>query len=661
MAALHHDHIKERIGDNRRFIRCDRFPASCPHFLSRLSKVIGAGIDNPEDLISLRPSLSSKEMVIVLDNAESILDPQGANGWEIYGIVEELTRFGNVCLVITTRITTIPPDCETLNIPTLSTGAAQVAFYHIYKHGGRSDSVNGILNQLDFHPLSVTLLATVAHQNEWDDDRLTREWEQRRTGVLRTEHQTSLAASIELSLASPLFNELGPDARGLLGVVAFYPQGVNEKNISWLFLTAPDVPRIFDKFCILSLTYRSNGFITMLVPLRDHLRPNDPQSFPLFCETKERYFARMAVEPEPQKIEFKDTRWIVSEDVNVEHLLDVLTSVDPDSKDVWDACLNFTRYLAWHKPRQIVLSPKIEALPIDHPSKPECLFAVAVLFSSIGNFTEQIRLLNIVLKLRREQRNGFWVAFTLERLSGANRMLGLHKEGIHQAAEALQIYQRLGTKARVARCLDQLARLFHDVGQLDAAEEAAIHSSKLLPEKGEEFKVCLSHRTLGNIYCPKGEKEKAIYRLKMSLEIASSFNWQDHQFWTHFALAGLFLTEREFEDAHGHITQAKSHVLNDTYYLGRTALLQAGILFGRSMLEDATSEVLRALEIFEKVCASKDLERCRAALQVIEGGVENGVTLSGSGELLERVSCLALVDPLSSALSALFYRAHSLP
>ena len=297
-----------------------------------------------------------------LDNAESILDPQGTDAMKICALVDELSQLPTLCLCITSRISTVPHECETFEIPMLSMDAACRAFYRIYKCDERPNLVNEVLEQLDFHPLSITLLATIEHQNKWGTDRLKRERKIRRTGVLQTRHNKSFSATIELSLASPMFQELGPDARALLGVIAFFPQGIDEKNVNWLFPTISNVVNIFDGFCVLSLTYRSNGFITMLAPLRDYLSPEDPKSSSLLCMAKGRYFTRLSIELDPNKPNFGEARWIASEDVNVEHLLDIFTTIEADSENVWDACANFLRHLYWHKKRLTVLSPKIEGL-----------------------------------------------------------------------------------------------------------------------------------------------------------------------------------------------------------------------------------------------------------------------------------------------------------
>ena len=477
-------------------------------------------------------------MFIVLDNAESILDPRGADAQEIYAVVEELSQIGNICLCITSRITTIPLDCKRLDVPTLSMDAARGAFYRIYNNE-RSNIIDNILEQLDFHPLSVTLLATLAHQNGWDNSRLAREWEQRQTSMLKTEHNTSLAATIELSLASPMFKELGPHARELLGVIAFFPQGIYENNLDWLFPTIADRGNIVDRFCILSLTSRSNGFITMLAPIRDHFGPRDPRTSPLLCATKDRYSGRLRLlgDLEPDQPGFGESRWIRSEDANVEHLLNVSTSFGADSDDTWDACSSFISHLSWHKPRTTVLGPKIEGLPDGHRSKPQCLLQLSQLFESLGNYVEQKRVLTRVLELVRRQGNKTLVARALRYLVRANRMLGHYEEGIQQSKETLEICEQLGDAEEKARCWSDLGWLLLEDNRFDAAEEAASHALKFFLDQGREFWICGSHRLLGQIYQFKGEIGKAIYHSEAALKIASPFDWHDELFWIHNSLA----------------------------------------------------------------------------------------------------------------------------
>ena len=557
-------------------------------------------------------------MLIVLDNAESVLDPQGAHAREIYAVMEELSRFKTICLCITSRISIVPPDCETLNIPTLSIESAADAFYRIYKNRERPDVVGSILEQLDFHPLSITLLATTAFRNKWDYDRLVQEWDTRRTRVLRTDYNESLAATIELSLASPMFRELGPDARDLLGVIAFFPQGIDEKNLDWFFPSIPDGRNIFDKFCVLSLTHRSNGFTTMLAPLRDYLCPEDPSSSPLLHATKECYLRGLSVEIYPGQPGYEEARWITSEDVNTEHLLDVFTSIDANSANIWDACAGFMRHLYWHKSRLVVLGPKVEGLPDDHPSKPTCLFELSRLLDSVGNHVECKRFLGHTLKLWREQGNDSKVAQTLGFLAHTNQWPHLYAEGILQAKESLGIFERLDDILGQARSLQDLAWLFHDDSQLDAAEGAASRSIELLPN-GEQFLACQGHRILGNVCRSKGETERAINHFEVALATASAFNWPSETFWILYSLAQLFFSQGRLDDAHSHIEHAKSYAVNDAYNLGRVARLQAHIWYKQGRLEEAKSEALCAASVFEKLGAALDMENCRELLRSIEG------------------------------------------
>jgi tetratricopeptide (TPR) repeat protein len=623
LTVLHHFRIEERFSENRRFIRCDQFPASRTHFLSRLSKAIGAGIENPEDLTLLRPILSSKEMLIILDNAESILDSQGTGAREIYSIVDELCQFTNICLLITSRVTTVPPHCKRPDIPTLSMEAACNIFYGIYGNRRKSGIINDLLHRLGFHALSIKLLATAASHNGWDHDRLATEWDVQRAQVLQTVYDESLAATIELSLTSPTFLSLGPEARDLLGVVAFFPQGIDEKNLDWLFPTISDRKNLFNIFHVLSLTYRTNGFVTMLQPIRDYLGPQDPRQSPLLCAARDHYFNRLSVDAHPDSPGSGEGRWVVSEDVNVEHLLDVFTSVDPKAGGTWYACYNFMVHLSWHKPRQTILSSKIEALADDHPSKPKCLSQLALLFGKVGNYTKKKRLMTHTLELERRRGNDSQVAATLRYLSDANRLLNLHEEGIWQMEEALEIAERIGDTIEQAECLNNLAYLLFEDGEPDAAEKAASRAIDLVPETGQEYLACDLHLVLGRINRSKGEKEKALHHFETSLRIASPFNWHFILFWIHYALAELFGDGSELDDESAHIERAKAHAVDGVmqYHLGRATEKQAWVWYRQLRLEDAKSEALDAVQIYEKLGSATGVRNCRYILLEVERAI----------------------------------------
>ena len=628
LTALHHDRIIQRFGENRRFIRCDQFPASHNHLLSRISEVIGAGVQNPKDLTPLRPLLSSKEVLIILDNAESILDPKGPDAEKIYSVVDELCRFKKVCLCITSRITTVPPRCRRPEIPPLSKDAAGDIFYGIYGDGRRSSIIDDLLERLDFHALSITLLATTAAHNSWSHNRLAKEWDTKRAQVLQADYNKSLAATIELSLGSPTFRSLGPKARDLLGVVAFFPQGINEENLDWLFPTITDRENIFDKFCLLSLTYRSNTFITALAPIRDYLGPRDPQSSPLLCATRDHYLTRLSVNVHPTKPGFAESAWILPEDVNVEHLLDVFTSVDPKNDHISDACRNFFNHLVWNKPRPTLLGSKIEALSDDRPSKPAYLYELARLLGQVGNYTEQKRLLTLTLKLHRRRGDDARVAHTLQDLSGVNRLLGLHQEGMQHAEEALEIYERIDDKFGLMWCLDKLAWLLLGDEKLDAAENAASRAIDICStvEGGQEFILGDLHRVLGYIHRNRGNEKKAIHQFETALRMITPFNWHNEIFWNRFALAQSFDNGGQFDDAHAQIELAKPHACNDEYKLGRAMQMQADVWYRQRRLEDAKSGALRALQIYERSGAEQDVGLCRELLQKIERAVENRST-----------------------------------
>ena len=303
---------------------------------------------------------------------------------------------------------------------------------------------------------------------------------------------------------------------------------------------------------------------------------------------------------------FGESRWIASEDVNVEHLLDVFTSLDPSSKTVWDACASFLYCLCSHKPRLTTLGPKIEALSDNHPSKPQCLHALAFLLYMVGNHGESGRLYTHTLKLWREKGNDRQVAEILSyRLTSGNA---------EQAEEALAIFKRLGDTVKQGKYFIHLSMASYRGGQLDGAEKAALRGIELL--QGKKFLVCQGHRVLGDVYSAKREMKKAAHHFETGLGIATAIGSFIDLFWIHHSLAHMCSEQDEYDAAHHHIERAKSHA--NTKNLGRSMELHANIWCKQGIFENAELEASHAVDIYTKVGTTTDVERCQKLLKKID-------------------------------------------
>ena len=338
----------------------------------------------------------------------------------------------------------------------------------------------------------------------------------------------------------------------------------------------------------------------------------------LLCSVKECYFSRLALSVETVGHGNDETRWITSEDVNAEHLLDIFTSADTNSENVWDACENLMLHLYFHKPRLPVFEQKIRRLPDGYPSKPACLSSLSSLFSAVGNSVEQQQLLCRALKLYRERGDDDDIAFTLLHLSPVSSSLGLHEEGILQAREAMAIFRQLGNTIGVVDCYAFLSSLLRRVNRLDEADECEMQAIRLAdaltPDADPVFCGSL-HASLAVIYFNRGNMEKTISHSEASLGVLTT---RSNRFHIHCAQVSAHIMEGRFGDAEAHLEHAGLLAANDSSELGILMLLRAGLFRGQGKFAEAGSETSCALDLLERLGGGDRVEEAKDFLDLID-------------------------------------------
>jgi hypothetical protein len=161
------------------------------------------------------------------------------------------------------------------DIPPLDSSSAQAVFFRIYHHASRieaEEDIKGLLKELDFHPLSINILANAAQQNSWSPTMLLKRWNDRHSKVLDggKGKLQSLSSTMQLSLSSPSVQDLGEDGLHVLAIITFLPQGLNESLASDLLPSLLQVDTICDVLCMQSLVYCQDKFLKMLAPVVMH-------------------------------------------------------------------------------------------------------------------------------------------------------------------------------------------------------------------------------------------------------------------------------------------------------------------------------------------------------------------------------------------------------
>ncbi|KAG2126913.1 hypothetical protein DEU56DRAFT_982812 [Suillus clintonianus] len=403
-AILNEPLVTEKFTDRRFFVAydgLDPLTITFETFMTRFAGALGIEIAGADPVRQISSFLRSTSALIVLDNAETFEEASASSTLrEIPPAIAEIANISGVILVLTSRSRRNAPNVHwmTKDIPPLDLSSAQRVFFQIYHHASRSDAeedIKGLLKELDFHPLSINILANAAQQNSWSPTTLLKRWKDRHSKVLDAGKGKlqSLSDTMELSLSSPSVLDLGVDSRHALAIIAFLPQGLNEDLASDLLPSLPQVDTICDVLCMQSLVYRQDKFIKMLAPIRhyvqDSLPPPDSTCLQDICA----FYYRSIDYCSDDRDEYADV--IISDHFNIEHVVAFKLAHVPDSTEqIYDVCWQFLRCLTQHLPRPTTLTLAISNI-VENSStlsiKAFCLSALAQLYDILSQLAEAVR------------------------------------------------------------------------------------------------------------------------------------------------------------------------------------------------------------------------------------------------------------------------------
>ena len=436
-AILNEPLIEAKHKSRRFFTRFDDILASqitYPTFIERIARTLGipsSGHHGP-----ILEFLGSEDTLLALDNAEIFLDPESSHDISrIKGAIDEFGGFPSVSILLTSRSRELPHGLlwKKLEVPRLDAHPAYELFTMIFQReiSESRSTLECILSVVDYHPLSISLLAHVAEVNDWSIEELSERWNAQRSQLLNAGHgkDYNLAESIELSLGSPCIRLYGDDVQRVLRIIAFFPQGLPRKNLKRMFSSISQVQGIVEVLHKQSLVVFSEGFVTTLAPVRIYATDSIPGPDPSLLEAaRNHYYSELlSIADQPDLL-------VTSEDVNIESLIafDLSHLSEEDLLTALKACRSFLFYLHHLKSRSTCLRPVIDAIdgsrsPAMKAAKIDCFHELAQLAFLQSNYLESLELFRLTYDLAQEAGSKIQALDSILNMADTHSLLGQYR------------------------------------------------------------------------------------------------------------------------------------------------------------------------------------------------------------------------------------------
>ncbi|TFY80245.1 hypothetical protein EWM64_g3769 [Hericium alpestre] len=348
-------------------------------FLDRMGGTLGLTLGGSDRLSVICAHLLAAPSLLVLDNAETFLDA-AQDKTHIADAVDSLGALTSTVVLLTTRSRALPSNVlwAVIAVPALKPVAARKAFTAVFhKRIEDTNVIDSLLQSLDYHPLSINLLAHAARENDWSLEELLDAWNQQQTDLLHNGDgkSQSLIVTLELSLNSPALKKLGDSVLHVLQIIAFLPQGVDRRELGGLFPSLTGASMIVDAVCKQSITYRRDAYVTMLAPVRLYISTTYnsalPQVVPLLAGVRAYYRDRLEICGAVHGKVIDGGAWIIAEDINTERIVTLELTLLEDVIAACTICTSFLSHIRLHKPRPTAIHALIEAIPVPTMTPPK--------------------------------------------------------------------------------------------------------------------------------------------------------------------------------------------------------------------------------------------------------------------------------------------------